>query len=450
MYKGKTIIFLDNKFNFYKPGRRCVCELCDSVLLADIGMAATRFLFLDCSDRQAFSTPAKSAGLPVLRKSDTVLSHRSETQAFNCKATLLESVSQSISLGAAAENISIYTIPIRRSTHRLLQWNSPDSHAEHIKKYLQHHLPQERFLVTTVKTGSTDPDTQFSSAVLHGLQHSIDMIALEPRPSHTQTSNFESYTIASSLPVVDRMDLAWTTLDAQEATRLSLASLSLLLRLNTEIQTFLRENPWPNRIRIPTKSNSTDDSLKDFFHVQFPTLFELVINKSPEQRLHSEVTPEYVKTLLAYAVASSRPQKKRHIAGSVILPTFNRRRQLHQCLLFIAEKSLLDVDMKKFRHDARSLHSLRNKEGKRDTEVVITRLVSEFTQQSTHQFCKGQVSARDILPRTEACTVDEWDRRWRESEAARVRIEAETEVASTVLGKMNLGDHSSGSVEPPS
>ena len=448
LYKNKTILLLDNKFNFCSSGRRCVSELCDPILLAEIGMAATSFVFLDCSDKQVFNTLAKTAGLPVSLKSDMILSHRRNTQTFDSESALLESIKQEISIGAATKEIKIYTIPIKPPKHSLLQWTNPNSRVERIKRHLQHHLPQERFLVTVLQTDSNDAQWQNFLAVLHGLQHSVNIIALEPRPSHKHISKFESFAIASSLPVSDGLNLVWPSYDAQEAASLSLASLSLLLRLNSEIQMFIRKNPWPNKIRIPKNPQSSDNDLRSFFRIHFPTLFALLIHGKPEQRIHKELSPEYLK-ILAYAVASSRPQKKRHIVGSVTLPISNRRRQLYQCLLVSVGKFLPNVDVEKFHADICSLHSLRNKEGKRDTTAVLTRLISEFTQQSTHQFCQAQTSARDILPKTEACSADEWDRRWSQSKAVQARTEAETEAARTMLRNMNLEDDSGDVVEIP-
>ena len=449
MYKNKAVILLDNKFDLRNSDPCCISDLCDPMLFAELGMAGTRFVFLDCSNEWGFEAFAQAAGFPTVLKSETILSHRKNVGAFDSETALLDSILQEMSIEAAENDTKIYTIPIRPTKHNLLRRTKPEKRAEKVKRYLQHNLPQQRFLVTTIATDSDDATQQTYLAISNGMNHSTDITALKPQPHSSRISKFESYAITNSLSVHDSLNFIWTSYDTQESTELCLASLSLLLRLNSEIQRFIRHNPWPNKIPIPKISQRDNESLKRFFRIHLPTLFTLLVNETPEQRVHREQTPDYLKIFLAYAVASSRPQRKRHILGSVALPMSNRRRQLHQCLLIYVEKFVPNIDMKRFHADVRSLHSLRNTEGKRDTTAALTRMVSEATQQSTHRFSQSQTSVCKILPQSKACTTYEWDRRWNQAETMQAKIKADTEAAKATLRAMNLADGTDDGVELP-
>jgi hypothetical protein len=146
-----------------------------------------------------------------------------------------------------------------------------------------------------------------------------------------------------------------------------------------------------------------------------------------------------ILTLLRYALASTRPQKKRQAVHSALAPS--DRRANTQALLTAAVSALLAGkgyaadELADFLAGARALHSLTDAK-KRDTAKLITRRVAEATRRSEYAFAKGRREARDVVEGTTCVNPEVWDRRvqWADQRAGRVR--AWSEGARGVLGRM--------------
>ena len=466
-YRGKVIIFLGNTFKFFGSGNRSVYELCDPLLLAEICLRGSRCLFLDCSDHEAFKKWLESWGFPVSLTFQTISTHQKASQTFDSISSLCESVSQKRSIGGTSEEIMVYTLSVKYPWFSFTNSN-PMAEAKRIRKYLRHRLPQERFLVTARRAEADGSSKQSHVTILHGLPHSVDITATEKHTNGTDPNPFEAYMIVDALPTSIALD-ALSSLPMQDTDSrydgpspatfsVSFTSravyLAILRRLNAEIQTFQRRFSWQHAISIPVKRSSDEQDLKAFYNIHFPTLSTILFYQLSHAKSNN-LASKYIQELLVYALASCFPQKKRHIARTVTMPMSSHRTAMRECLLLAINKFVLpyssntrafnDNDdskpfttLKEYLAEAKSVHSLRNKNGARDTGRVIMNLLAEFTLKSAHEFAHGQISARDIVPRTEFCTAKEWDQRIEVGEAIRKEVRERTEDAWEAIGGMTL------------
>lgn len=469
-YRGKVIIFLANVFEFFQSGNRSVYELCDPLLLAEICLGGSRCLFFDCSDHKAFKTWLKSWGFPISQNSQTVHEHQKASQTFESISSLCESISQMRSVGGTSAEIAVYTLSVKHPWYSITNSN-PMAEAKRIRKHLRHRLPQERFLVTAGKAEADESTKQSHITILHGLPHSVDITATEKQTKGTDLSPFEAYMIADALPTSMAFDALNSptmrgTDSLSDSSNLAIFSilhasravyLALLRRLNSEIQTFQRRFSWQHAIPIPTKRSSSEQDLKAFLRIHLPTLSYAILYQSSHTQ-STELCSKHIKELLIYALASCLPQKKRHITRTVAMPMSNHRAALRECLLLAINKFVLphsptthnsnhgDDDskplttLKEYIAETRLVHSLRNKNGARDTGRVIMNLLTDFTRKSAHEFARGQISARDVVPRTEICTPKEWDQMVEGQEAMSREVRTRTEDAWEYIGGMTLDE----------
>ncbi|KAG8529861.1 uncharacterized protein KY384_005342 [Bacidia gigantensis] len=462
-YSGKTIIFLGNVFKFFRSGPRVAYDLCDPSLVAEICMAGTRCLFLGCSDQPNFKKWLKSWTFPVPCSSDMISEHQKVSQAFAGKPTFCKSISQKRIVGSNFEDIEVYSFAANSTWFDIKKGNSA-AKAKQLKKYLRSRLPQERFLVTTFENEADDSKERSGRiAVLQGLPQSMNVIATERHSKGSDFNFFEAYMVVDALPITVAIkslcieseenpgavpngpshDIC-NPLFASEA-----IFLSILHRSHMEIRTFLRRQ---HGIYIPSSHSSSNHDLTGFFRVHLPTLSHIFFYEScGTQPTECDPPPEQVYDLLIHALAACLPQKKRHITRSVTMPILNHRKALRSCILLAIKRFVLPRSSnalsprqgnskaaKDYTRAAKNLHSLRNKNGARDTHSIIMDRLMSFTQKSAHEFTHGQISARDLVPRTEFCTAKEWDQRWEEGQKLREQVLERTKDAWEVIGGMTL------------
>ena len=353
----------------------------------------------------------------------------------------MESLKQHKRVGGSPE-IALYTLPVERQWYRPANKAWPKGEAKGLTGYLRQQLPNERFLVTAIKRETTTESKEYH-IVLHGVPHSIDLMASEVRPRGAGLDSFEAFMIADSLPSQVRVNILWS-LPANSAPRSELAftaiKLSLLLDINAEIRRFLHKASWPNAVRIPNDSQKLErQTSASFLTIHLPTLAQLLQHPTAQA---TDTAPEHILELFKYTLASCRPHKKRHLLHAILVPFAHRRSQLHTALVSIIGSIVSckvagnQTFLADFNTQTNVLYSKRNKGGRRDTRNVILQTISEFTKCSTHVFLQGRFSARKIVPRTECCTPDEWNRRWDAGERERELRLGETRVAWEVLGRL--------------
>lgn len=463
-YHGKSIIFLGDPFQFVGAGQTFeMAELCDPQVLATSSARNTSLLFLGSSGRPALQRLLEMVVLPVPDSTANLSRSIPDSNKFDSKEDLLESVKHNRFVGEREAHV--YTVPVEKKWYRLGKGN-PTSEAAKLAKYLRQQLPQERFLVAPVDEGvfcSGNPPREDTSgerhnhpglAILHGCPHETSTIATEPRTAISHhLDNFEKFMLVRALPASKRVDILCAppvsgpvhAEDEHSTSAFQYTYLSLLTDINLEIQAFLHKYRGPNLI----KPFEYDQKMDHFLHLHLPILSKVLQHPSAQDQ---SAPPESILFLLQYAEASCLPQKKRQILRKALLPLLHRRTQLLHILrstisAFLAHKSYTKKAISTFHATARSLHSNIDS-NKRYTGKVILRQVSEATRRSLHQYEKGHRTASTVIPRTLHCSEEEWVQRWQGVEHARARAREETDRAMEQLRKMIL-DVEEGEMELP-
>ncbi|KAL8792433.1 MAG: hypothetical protein Q9195_004966 [Heterodermia aff. obscurata] len=427
-YRGRTIIFMGNQFEFFRAGARSACQFCDPQILAELGIHGTRFLFLENSHPHQFKILASAMLLPVPHRTENIVEQQIASRNFETHTGMLESIEQHKIVGGAPEAV-VYTLsPIPRWYHLSKDaWLKGE--AKELSRVLRQRLPQERFLLTSLRH-QEPPKTQNRIVVLHRLPQASSILASEPRPTIPQLDPLERFMVIDSLPDATKIDMLWRpAADAPPSwpSILKAVTLSLLLGINSDMRNFLHKAAWPNVIAI------TADSA--FLGIHLPLLGQLLQHPVAQ---NPGPLPGHVLILLDGTLASCQPQRKRQIIHEIVLPFSHRRSQLHQALRTIVNGLLVRKGscMKELHDQTSTLDSDLRRDQRRDTGKSIRRLLAEFTKCSDHTFEHARLQARDIVPRTEYCSQKEWDRRWEASNTEKERIKEETSGAWEILEKM--------------
>lgn len=446
LYRGKTIIFLGNQFEYFDSGTRNACEICDPRILAEICVHGTGCLFLESSEQEAFQRLARTLVFPVPYRTENISEHVKPSRNFASRSAMLESISQHIIMGGSPE-ITVYTLPVKRHWYRRRNRAWPEAEVKRLAKFLRQRLPQERFLVTAVWQGTgTAAQSEIRAIVLHGVPHPISVVASEAQPKSPELSHFEAFMIADSLPSSIRVDIAWS-LPANESPSSQLAleavSLSLLLNISAEIRTFLHKANWPNAIDIPTPDSHTTttipQTISSFLRIHLPILSQLLHH--PTAQSH-DAAPKHILDLFHHTLASCRPHKTRHILLTTALPFFPHRRttQLRNLLTpritaLLSHKTGHNTTfLAAFHRETKTLH--RSNLFHPNPANHLLQAIAHFTRTSTHEFVQGRVSAGSVVPRTELCGPEEWDWRCGEGEREGERVRGEMGRAGGFLGRM--------------
>ena len=432
-YRGRTIIFMGNQFEFFRAGARSACELCDPQILAELAIHGTRFLFLENSSPHQFKTLVSALLLPVPHRTEDIVDQQMASRNFETHTAMVESLEQHKIVGAAPGSV-VYTLSPTPRWYHLSKNAWLEGEAKELSRILRQRLPQERFLVTSLPH-QDPPATQNRIVVLHGLPQASSILASEPRPTILQLDPLERFMVIDSLPNATKIDIMWRPAAAAPPPSwpsiIKAVTLSLLLGINSETRKFLQKAAWPNAIAITAKSG--------FLSIHLPLLGQFLqhhVAQTPDS------LPAHVLILLDATLASCRPQRKRQIVHEIVLPFSHRRSHLHKALRTIINDLL--VRKGSCQRDLRdqtttTLDSdllLRRDQMRRDTGKSIRRLLAEFTKCSDHTFDHARLQARDIVPRTEWCSQKEWNRRWKASRKEKERIKEETFGAWEVLEKM--------------
>lgn len=468
-YQGKTIVFLGNRFKFFGDGQRNIAELCDIRSLAEATCNGTTCLFLGLVGERSYNTLLNGLIFPVPSEASGTTQLVRKSDQCATMEVLADSVRQEKLFGSTG--FALYTIPVQARWYRFGKANSKAA-AKKLSTYMRRKLPQERFLITPVKleTAANMPDGVFVSngspgesrqpsnkkqkvlAVLHGSSRQLSVCSIEESRNRSATnmclpnvisskSNLdylESYSIAASLPVSRRVELAWDVgaVMTEAETKCSTFALNAILislqrDINLEIQNFLREAAGP---KVPQSENVEDS--KSYMRLHFPILAALLQYRKANTQFKP---PGSIIEVLHYAEASCLPQKKRHIAQAVLVRIYQRRSRLRDFIVrmideLLMRKQFTTQEIKEFHYQTRMIYY----RSKRNTEDVIVQRAVEITKISKHAFKNGQENATDILPRTTSCTNDEWNARFIAIETSAARMRADTEQAWEALSNMIL------------
>lgn len=490
-YAGKAIVFLGNKFDFFKSGTRTIPQLCDSKTLAEVCARGTSCLFLGSLGDPSYHKLLRDILLPIPANTFTAEAITPASAIISNLGSLAKSISQQILFGSSS--LSLYKVPIKGRWYRRGK-RIHKSEAKKVVNYLRKNLPQERFLVTAgIRQGDSDPNEKGEEAgnplpsliVLHGnaqrvLLRATESHALEkvmgidttsqrnrnatstgPTTIQHRLNHCDAFMFVSSLPVVKRVEIAWTGLTSNDSPvsehrfpTLQAVMLSLQLDINREIHTVLSQSGWTNSLPLAKEKHDT----RSFLCLHLPILAALLYHPAATATGGGPL-PSRMVSLLHHIEASCLPQKKREIAAGTV-GTCRRRSKLQKMVKGAINGLLMNQNFgdiiatnadgstlaaqAQFHRDAKAVHSYRDRE-KRNTHTVIVKRAAEMTRQSEFVFKAGCKTAREEWPKT-AVYVDseEWDARWRRIVEEGERVEMEVRGAREVLGTMVLGSGTVG------
>ncbi len=458
-YHGKAIVFLGNRFAFFGSGSRSFAELCDVRALADATLNGTTCLFLGTLGDRNYTALIDSVVFPVPYETSTAAQHITAATHFPTERKLKHSIREEKLVDHP--KFDLYTVPVKTRWYRFGMANS-SAEAKRLSHYMRRKFPQERFLVSSIKnvasnTLSPRESTELQDkrakvlVVLHGHSQQLSMFAIgEPQnvnrtnialpnaSTRHHLSYFERYIVTASLPVSQRVDIAWDhpVVYLNEATTnftINAITISLILDINLEIRKFLHKPAWPSQ--IPQSKDS--EVAKHYLRLHFPALARLLLCHKAMGEIRP---PRCIIEIFHYAEASCLFQKKRHMARAIMMPVGQRRVQLRKFLVRLIDELLTHKDftaeeIQAVHSEARAFHSNFDI-SKRNTKDVIVRRASKLCQKSEHSFINGQQSAADL--KTISCTNEQWNARHRAIENNRVRMRADTEQAGKALERMIL------------
>lgn len=464
-YRGKSIIFLGGEFEHLGKRDCSIAEFCDARILSEASTDGTCYLFLESSDDKNLEDLLRRLVLPIPMSTAELAARLNQSQKFESRKDLIESIKQGKSFGSS--EIQVYALPVEGRWYRLGNAN-PASEAKKLARHLRQHLPQEIFLIAPgeeIRAPRLDVQPQQATkaeqlrkrlwtkqskvdqgglAVLHGNSHEISAIGTEPGfPTQannlTSTANslppFDALMVVQSLPISERIGMLWSSPTTSTASKeaMDCVGFALLIAVNLEIQTFLHNAKWPNRLSFPKGSDASDA----FIRIHLPILAKTLQHP---QASNPTKPPQQVIEVLQYAEASCHPQKKRQITAATLMPLAQRRTQLLKLLKstftsFLHHQSYSEDDIAEFHVDAKSLHSYSDSQT-RSTSKVILKHVGAFTKKTEHQYKEGHRTASGVVPRTEYCSTQQWHERLSAIETSRVRIAEETRNARQKLGRM--------------
>ena len=446
-YRGKSIIFLGNQFNYFGHGNRNALQLCDIMPLAQASQDGTSCLFLGYSGT-ASRNHLKKFIFPISHHLSESVHVAREATHFSTKQKFLKSISQrTVEISA----FTTYTISVRSSALGENQAHIRRE-AESVAKFLREQMPQERFLVSslypvpenslkfdpTINKGKLQKQQDYGLVVIYrGLSQNKSIRVTESYPVHhiqyveepsneynfigslgqVQTSPqtkpqldpFEAYMCVASLPLSDRIDILCSNGESEgkEKTRsafvLQAAELSLLEELNGEIRTLLQREPWLNSLNLCKDSNVA-------LSLHFPKLAAVLCHRNV---LTLNPLPEHVLKIFRYTLASSFPEKKRYIVKNYIVPFGGQHTQVRQFLIttingFLKGRHFSEKALQEFYFEAQSLKSPTDGK-KRHVSRIIQQEIAALTKKSEHEYVGSCKTTRDVVAQTTYCEEAEWN-----------------------------------------
>jgi hypothetical protein len=438
-YRGRTIIFLGNKFEHFGVKEQTILNLCESRVIADECFAGSSCLLLGAAaEKQHRDSWLKGAVFPISHKVSELEKRVPESSTFDNKITLTTSICEQKTSGTPVSRA--YVLENSPKWYHVSAKMAVKLRAKQTRKHLLSNLPQERFWVCPVC-----PDRARAHgyvAVWHGLPVHGKICATESKDLIKQRGQapklhpFDSFNIVSALPCLLRIRLlcSFDTADSDESDKgrdegtpsttsddpasysnetLDAVQFSLEEDVCNEIRNYLDEEPLINNITLGSKSPN------DQFKVHFRCLETIL-----QQIEACDSVPLRALEVLRTAIAATNPQRKRQVAREFTVLFDQRRAQLRSYVTKRVETLLQGKgygaeDLKAFRA---SIKHSRLSSTMRNTAQRIEAQNVKFTGVYTEEYRKGRKTTQDLVPKTAICTVTEWDARYQEIEKTQHKL----------------------------
>ncbi|MCJ1281434.1 hypothetical protein MMC26_000753, partial [Xylographa opegraphella] len=147
-YSGKIIIFLCNRFDFFKTKDRSILQFCDPNALAETCAQGTSCLFWGAAGDPLFVKLLRHVLIPIPHEMNVAANIPVGSTTFSKQSDLAKSISQQILVESA--KFKLYKIPVETRWYRF-GTVSQKAEARILIKNLHSNLPNERFLGTAEK-----------------------------------------------------------------------------------------------------------------------------------------------------------------------------------------------------------------------------------------------------------------------------------------------------------
>lgn len=457
-YRGRTIIFLGNKFEHFGLKEQTILELCESQIIATECFSDSSCLLLgSTASTKRRDKWLKTSVFPVSHRISEVSEHVTESSTFNNKTQLVASIcEQMTTAGTRPGAYQIECIP---------RWYyggakiTVKRQAKEVRRYLKTKLPQERFLVCAVAPRVERTETLPGYvAVWHGLPPRGTMFATEPKPLQKERGQppklhpFDTFNIVCALPYLLRIRLlctfdAGSSADAAEKDEGSNSALSgesnyadaildtvqfsLEENVSMEIQNYLRQGSFMNDIALGAEHDPCGN-----IRIHLPCLDTVL-----QQFGASDGVSERALEVICTAITATNPQSIGQVARSLAVPFGQRRAQLKGYLTkrvdtLLQQKDYSNDALKAFHSSVRTRHSSFDGK-KRNVARIVEERNRKFTKLSTHEYQKGRQTTQKLIPQTQLCTEADWDKQCQDVLRAHEKLEKNTKSAFERRAKMS-------------
>jgi hypothetical protein len=471
-YRGKTIVFTGDKFQFFKSGTRKTSQLCDTRALAEACSQGTSYLFLGSLGDPGFEDLVKNITLPISQELASTAGQVVGSRSFQRTQELIKSFNQQKLLGS--HSFAVYKLPLKSRWYRL-GIASSKAELKRTARHLRKQLPQERFVVSVAEEAVTiggdaldesdlgleiparrskAPKPVKSIIVQHGNPHNLTILATEPykldqvfvntpgaasRTLQYHLSKYQRFAVVASLPAQKRVEIFWEDHTTNGTERLGYSKFalnaivhSLQMDIHREIQLVVSRGGWPSS--LPPATNNRDRGV--FLKLHLPILALFFEN---QHALTPDPLPKHIFGFLHKVEASCLPQTKLQAIRANLIPLSQRYSKLRKIIVnaisdLLQRKGIPVREIRQHHCYAKALHSsfggnMRN---------MMVKVGSEFTEKSEHEFVEGCKTATTLVPKTVYWKEEEWDARYRANQTAAQKMQVETEEARKTLQTMIL------------
>jgi hypothetical protein len=405
-YKKKTVVFLDNPFEFFSCGEKTSAQLCDASWLRGLMNNDSSALFIGTPKNSDFPSRIRHAIFVLSLKCEHVLQNLKAARVFTSPQHFVDAIIQERDLGVQSPSLSAITVNPRKWYHG----RRPNAarEAKALVIYLRNRLPNERFMVSHDGAEHMIVNTGLSHQ--HFLRSIESELALRPasdanlRLSHLD--RYSKYMLVASIPFRQRVDMLWrnTTVSASVT---SAVQLSILQDIADQVDV-LYVSKYRKLLRF-----AKDDvkAMKTLMKTHLPLLDALLSH--PDAGVSAQ-PPETVIHILQWnlALVSSL---KRH-------------------------SSLENLIGQLLRNHVSTAHLLNDPNfqsgiSSSDPDHLIEH-ISVLTDMPSYVLEKGHVSARHVVPMTEYYTPQEWINMVRNMEQEQERLNRDMNAAKAELGRL--------------
>ncbi|KAI0185554.1 hypothetical protein EV127DRAFT_515122 [Xylaria flabelliformis] len=206
-------------------------------------------------------------------------------------------------------------------------------------------------------------------------------------------------------------------------------TVSLIHTTHREVEQLLHKAPWPDKLVPSNPSKHSFEELRTLFASHLPTLHAILFHP----QVLEEAVNGNIQSVLSYALAATRPQLKRQIAGRVLTPFYNRRRRTNAFLrvgiaMFLRKKGFTEIQISDF--------FSKTNQSKRNTRAAVLWMVADLNKQSEHAVLRGKQDTTDVLCGSSYISPGDWDSRAAAAKDRSKKIAEEASEARKMLKRM--------------